>query len=65
MVEISIGDVTVYNYRLMGECREIYGRVRRFAFSELDCSSSFRFVPGEMVLGESVSGECDSASCAT
>ena len=62
---ISIKDETVYNYRLMGQCREVYERVRRFAFSELDCSSSFRFVPGEMELGDSVSVECDSASCAT
>ena len=51
----------VYEQELRGECKERYGKVRRFAFDGLGCEHSFR-VTEEMIAGDRFTLDC-SESC--
>ena len=58
VIEVHINGVTHYKQELIGECKEVYGRVKRFAFYDMGCSNKFSYVPGEMELGDLLTSTC-------
>lgn len=58
VIEVSINGVTLYKQELVGECKEVYGKVKRFAFYDMGCSNKFSYVPGEMELGDKLTSTC-------
>ena len=62
VVQIAVGGEVLYSNKLGGECKEKYGAVKRFAFSEMGCDSTFSFVEGEMELGARITADC-SGTC--
>ena len=57
-IEIRIGGRSRYKRTLSGECAKEYGKVKRFAFYNVDCSNAFSFVPSEMQLGGRMTSNC-------
>ena len=57
VVQVWVKGAVVYERKLVGECAERYGRVRRFAFYNMGCENSFR-VTHEMIPGDMVTENC-------
>ncbi|XP_063693064.1 low-density lipoprotein receptor-related protein 4-like [Bolinopsis microptera] len=57
-LRIKIDGEVLYKQDLRGECADIYGKIKRFAFSDMSCENSFSFDPAEMELGEGITSDC-------
>ena len=63
VVRIKIEGEVVYRYELKGPCAHKFSKVKRFAFSDMTCESSFKLLD-EMEPGASVTPDC-AGSCPT
>ena len=54
VVRITINEECLYEQPLVGECKERYGKAKRFAFFDMTCENTFLYRRSEMVAGERI-----------
>ena len=57
ILDIKISGQVLYRHELKGECKEIYSKAMRFAFTDMVCSSTF-IVHDDMDLGTRMNEDC-------
>ena len=57
--KIKVEGEVMFRKRLGPDCVEYYSKVKRFAFTEMDCDSTFSYVPEQMEVGEKMTEGCE------
>ena len=58
VVRITINEECLYEQPLEGECKERYGKAKRFSFFDMTCENTFLYRRKEMVAGELITPDC-------
>ena len=61
VVRITINEECLYEQPMVGECKERYGKAKRFAFYDMSCENTFLYRRSEMLAGERITPTCAGA----
>ncbi|KAL5246746.1 hypothetical protein ACHWQZ_G018832 [Mnemiopsis leidyi] len=62
VMKIMIEGQVYWRKVLSPDCFEVYSKAKRFAFTKMNCDSSFSYVPDQMEVGQLMSAGCEVCS---